>query len=708
MISTLNITEALINLDTPPPQYANPKYPYEDVKTLASLKKLAEKLSTKVSLKVWEIIDGKRVEIKDRLPVSAPKYFLIDLDTETSGDKKEDGEIHNLSKYLELIQLSIHTPKIIEKEIVAKNGRKFIFQELAIDDLCESQTYLIHFSKLERDWENKKAASPNKLASNPIADIKSILEDSQYSLDIMHAEFEFRQFALRFGFKFTSIIDIEVLAKKLFSDDVCEYKYKDDIESKIESEFKKALTDFLNDHLGLAVKESNISFDLDLISPKTYNLAALTRVILGEFLNKDNQASDWALENLSPEQIEYAVLDPEISHRILLALLNFQSDTDDKALQLIVEANKVGNSGSLPEIEVLEKQIENLIEQLQELYRQKYNLIKQSSEYQTIIGLIVAEKLVTETINKVLLPKIFEKEKVTILASGASVPSDFEVSFTTPYGNAHYRPSKERDLDLEKLKVFGDSIFSALKLDITKTKLEEVVGKKKVKEIWDKFVQKTFQEPRLQLEFNFEGHNIPKLDVPDFKIIFDALGLDTSIASLENSEPAKIIEHHLKQAMACRKKITDLLIETQLLKKLVSLTEQIRILRQVVYDKSLEVYALKNQGSSDQSDTEDSSVRNDSTEVTVREELAHNTKFGFATLKPSTSTIKDIAGIINACPEILTQIKPSISEDALRKFLKEQGVKSQLVDSIVSEILPVINYKNYTSRTSPKYGGIYK
>lgn len=681
MISQLNPKKLDEFLKNEPKEYSTPSYPYSEIRTMRAIKAYGEKLDKRVELKTYEIINCKKVEIAKR---AEPKYFLIDLDTETSGDKTADGEVVDLTKYLELIQISIHEPKKITSEVYS-DSRKFIVERLSIDE-TKGSTVLIYFAPIEREWEKKLKDQ----MQYPLEPLKGIMESHDQILDIMHADFEYRQLPVKFNHEFRSIEDIEVRAKKLFTDTIVSNPASDDVESTYSLAFRRKLADFFKDKFELSLKESDISFNYEFINPKSHNLAAITRIVLGEFLNKESQVSDWSLEVLGQDQKDYARLDTEISFRILLALINSEQKIEDEVLIKLADINNVEDE-NLSDSEILEKQIKNLISTIRDLYDERYSILESTDKLETLLTYITGEKLTEELISKVILPQVYDKKRNEIVEAGEEVPRDFEVSFDTLYGSVSYRPTEVRNVDFENVSDLGTSILANMKVDCSKRTLIEKFGQKEGSRLWYDYTQREYKDPKLSLSFN-KNKALPEFEIPDFEEVYKSLDVGDYM-----QDPKASIENLLKRSMAMRARITDILVETGMMIEMVFVVEQIRILRQVLEDKQVELYHLKN-----------NEELEDEQELEFKGSLSVNTDIGFSVLKERSSIVKNIEGMLNEKPEVVDALQISLPDKSLNQFLSDRKIRSLTKEKIQSSVNPVEDRAKLNAQVNVYYGKIYK
>lgn len=203
---------------------------------------------------------------------------------------------------------------------------------------------------------------------NPLAPLKEIFENDQIVKRIFHATFERNQIENNHGIELNSISDLELIARRMFP--------------------------WMLSH----------------------SLAACSREILNETVEKSEQTSDWHARPLTEKQISYAALDVELNAKLGVKLQTLEA--------LAGEGLGVTNS--------------ELMLNYLEAHRRELKLIGAEVSQELFKNRAIVES-VKESIGKLL--KLEYQE-----LGGTDV-----VQRRTPYGSARYGGRRERVLDIASL-----------------------------------------------------------------------------------------------------------------------------------------------------------------------------------------------------------------------------------------------------------------
>lgn len=240
--------------------------------------------------RIREITTPKALEVFAK---RLAKEKVFSVDTETWGPEGEP-----LDRDLCLIQIGI--PR--------KNG--------GTPTEGKGQVVLIDVLALQAAADLQTQAAGEKV--NPLAALKSALENANTTKVVHHAQFETEQFA-KYGIKLQGVTDTEKYAKELRP---------------------------------------------DLYS---YSLKACCLEILGVSMSKEEQKSDWHKRPLAPEQVAYAALDAEWTMRLFQKLqkmekslaINPKMDVDELLSEVVGAAGRrmellrragIGNELALEEV----------------------------------------------------------------------------------------------------------------------------------------------------------------------------------------------------------------------------------------------------------------------------------------------------------------------------------------------------------------------
>lgn len=229
------------------------------------------------------------------------------------------------------------------------------------------KNFLISMTQIAEDVERLEAKSGKKI--NPLEPLKKILEDPDVTLLIQFASFEDRQF-WKYGICMEGVQDTCQLAR---------------------------------------------SFRPDL---PAYNLAALALEIGGIPLSKEEQTSNWDDWPLTSEQIDYALLDTEITAKIWCTLQGHFARADQETATVVKNRDP-----------------EEILNELKTLEWAEHNLLQDAGLYKTELELRARAKKYRAALSEVL--------KTEYLAAEKSAKNGFSalkgISDKSNFGHAYHR-----------------------------------------------------------------------------------------------------------------------------------------------------------------------------------------------------------------------------------------------------------------------------
>jgi hypothetical protein len=470
------------------------------IKDLKAFSAMCQQISSEYTLLTYQERAGSRFVVSSE---SVPKYFALGLDTETTGIRTgvtqqtfrdnfpqadssnydplfEDTEFSDISRYLRLIQLAVIEPRVTERRFENESG-VFIREYLSVDYKDSGHAYLIYVTDLEQEFARSRQIDFKKW----ILPLKPILEDPRRTIFIMNAIFEHRQLS-PYDISLTTVIDNIDQAKQLRTEGSRDL-LSDDIEHR---------------------RLTGIS------DPGSYSMAAMASTTFGMQISKEEQDSQWELNEYSLAQIDYARADPKNSlcfglfHEELLLKQDREIESELQLFEL--DQTEASN----PKYKF---RLEALLEALGHIYLQRDQLIKASVVFEPVLKLFASETILSEQLKTKILPALFEAE-CRKFSSFNYVPADFGLIFEGDSGSCRFQPKAERGLDLESLASLGEYVLQQVELKVSMSSIKSKFAPDQISSLKRRCFNREFVEAKLGVDFPDERHQKYLLTINDFVV----------------------------------------------------------------------------------------------------------------------------------------------------------------------------------------------